>query len=80
MTKSIAIENAEKNILINSINLGYMDAGMTQRIPEEVRYKIREGIPLKKFGPISDIILAIEFLMNASYVTGTSIDINGGLY
>lgn len=80
MTKSIAIENAEKNILINSINLGYMDAGMTQRIPEELRDKIRESIPLKRFGPISDIILTIEFLMNASYITGTSIDINGGLY
>jgi NAD(P)-dependent dehydrogenase (short-subunit alcohol dehydrogenase family) len=80
MTKSIAIENAEKNILINSINLGYMDAGMTHRIPSDVRDKIIEHIPFKKFGPISDIILAIEFLINASYVTGTSIDINGGLY
>ncbi|MBN2134735.1 MAG: SDR family oxidoreductase [Acidobacteria bacterium] len=80
MTKSIAIENAEKNILINSINLGYMDAGMTHRIPSEIRDKIRESIPLKKFGPISDILLAIEFLINSSYVTGTNIDINGGLF
>lgn len=80
LTKSIAVENAEKNILINTINLGYMDAGMTHRIPSEMRERIRESIPLKRFGPISDIILAIEFLIKTSYVTGTSIDVNGGLY
>jgi len=80
LTKTVALENANKNILINSINLGYMEAGMTKRIPSELQRQIKDSIPLKKFGPISDIILSIDFLINSTYITGTSIDINGGLY
>lgn len=80
LTKTIAIENASKNILINNINLGYMEVGMTTRIPSELQEQIKASIPLKRFGPISDIILAIDFLIRSQYVTGTSIDINGGLY
>ncbi len=80
LTKAISIENAGKNILINSLNLGYMEEGMAQRIPDEIRDEIRNIIPLKKFGPTNDIILAIDFLINSSYITGTGININGGLY
>ena len=80
LTKTIAIENANKNILINNINLGYMEIGMTTKIPYELQEQIKESILLKRFGPISDIIHAIDFLISAQYVTGTSIDINGGLY
>ena len=79
LSKSMAIENANKNILINSLNLGYMDTGMTDRIPEELRLNIRNNIPLKKFGSHEEIIHAIDYLLASSYVTGTSIDINGGL-
>lgn len=80
LSKSLAIENANKNIFINSLNLGYMDAGMTDRIPEELQLSIRNNIPLKKFGSHEEIIHAIDYLLASSYVTGTSIDINGGLY
>jgi len=80
LTKTIAIENANKNILINNINLGYMEVGMTTRIPSELQEQIKDSIPLKRFGPISDVILAIDFLINTTYITGTSININGGLY
>lgn len=80
LSKSLAIENANKNILINSLNLGYMDTGMTDRIPEELQLIIRKNIPLKKFGSHEEIIHAIDYLVASSYVTGTSIDINGGLF
>jgi len=80
LTKSIAVENASKNILVNTINLGYMESGMAQRIQPDLQKDIKDKIPLKKFGPISDLILAIEFLMKTEYITGSSVDINGGLY
>jgi acetoacetyl-CoA reductase/3-oxoacyl-[acyl-carrier protein] reductase len=79
LSKSLAVENANKNILINSLNLGYMDRGMTDRIPEELQSSIRSRIPLKGFGPSREIVQAIDYLINSDYVTGTAIDINGGL-
>jgi len=60
LTKSLAIENASRNILIDSINLGYMDAGLTNNIPKELHTSVLQRIPLKKFGPISEVILAID--------------------
>lgn len=80
LTKSLAVENAKKNILINSLNLGYMDTGMTDRIPEDLQAGIRGKIPLGEFGSSREIIQAIDYLVASDYVTGTSIDINGGLY
>lgn len=80
LSKSLAIENANKNILINSLNLGYMETGMTDRLPEDLQYNIRNKIPLKKFGSPREIIHAIDYLVASDYVTGTSIDVNGGLY
>jgi len=80
LSKSLAVENANKNILINSLNLGYMDTGMTERIPAELQLDTRNKIPLKKFGSPEEIIYAIDYLLASNYVTGTSIDINGGLY
>jgi acetoacetyl-CoA reductase/3-oxoacyl-[acyl-carrier protein] reductase len=80
LSKSLAVENANKNILINSLNLGYMDAGMTERIPEDLQAGIKGKIPIGVFGSPREIILAIDYLVASEYVTGTSIDINGGLF
>ena len=67
MTKAIAAENKDKGITINNLNLGYMDAGMALELPVEKR------------GSIDNIINAIDFLVDSDFVTGTSIDINGGI-
>lgn len=69
MTKAIAAENAENGITINTLNLGYIDAGMTNKLinrPDNV-------------GGIHNVINAIDFLVNSDFVNGASIDINGGL-
>jgi len=79
LSKSLALENANKNILINSLNLGYMDTGMTYRLPDDLRSIIRNQIPLREFGSPQEIIHAVDYLINSDYVTGTTIDINGGL-
>lgn len=65
MSKAIAHENKNKNITINTLNLGYMDAGMGQGFGDT--------------GDVFNIINAIDFLVDSPFVTGTSIDINGGL-
>jgi NAD(P)-dependent dehydrogenase (short-subunit alcohol dehydrogenase family) len=80
MTKSIAVENATKGITINNLNLGYFDIGMITDVPEEMLIAIKKTIPRKDLGDPIDIINAIKFLIDSDYITGTSLDINGGLY
>lgn len=77
--KTVAIENATKNISCNSIQLGYFDAGLTYKIPESFRNTIQNSIPMKRWGSIEELVNLIEFLIQTPYVTGTNIKINGGI-
>lgn len=80
-TKSLSLENANKNILINSICPGYIKTEMTDKIKPEILENIKEKIPLKKLGTKEDISTLIKYLLNDNkYMTGSIIDINGGLY
>lgn len=77
--KTVALENANKNISCNSIQLGYFDAGLTYKIPEHFRDNIQSSIPMKRWGTIEELANLIEFLIQTPYVTGTNIKINGGI-
>jgi NAD(P)-dependent dehydrogenase (short-subunit alcohol dehydrogenase family) len=66
MTKAIAAENKDNGVTINTLNLGYMDAGMAS------------DMDVTK-GDIQNVINAIDFLVASPFVTGAAIDINGGL-
>jgi NAD(P)-dependent dehydrogenase (short-subunit alcohol dehydrogenase family) len=57
-----------------------MDAGMKDTISRDMLEKIKISIPLNTFGAIDNIAAAIKFLIEADYVTGAFIDINGGLW
>lgn len=78
MIRAVAIENAKHNILINNVNLGYMDIGMGAKVANID--EIRDKIPLKRLCDISEVIKTCEFLINTNYITGASIDVNGGLW
>lgn len=80
LTKAISIENASKGITINNLNLGYFQIGMIEQIPIREREGILQRIPVKNFGDPFDILNAVKYLINCSYITGTSLDINGGLF
>ena len=77
MIRVIAKEEAKHNILINNINLGYMDIGMTHKIPriEEIPKQIPLGL-----GHPTEIVKTIKFLIHTNYITGSTIDVNGGLW
>ena len=79
LVKTAALENANKGITCISIQLGYFDAGMAHRIPKNIQEKIKQNIPLKRFGSIKELYNTIEYLINTEYVSGTSLKINGGL-
>jgi len=79
MIKSIALENAQKGITINNINLGYFQTGMINSIPQEIQEIIKSKIAVNEFGNPSAIFNTIEYIRQTSYLTGSCIDLNGGL-
>ncbi|MCU0605863.1 MAG: SDR family oxidoreductase [Candidatus Edwardsbacteria bacterium] len=80
MTRAIAAENADRGITINNINLGYFDIGMISDVPTELREEVKRAIPSRALGEPSEILTTIKYLISCGYITGTSIDVNGGLY
>ena len=79
LSKAVAKENAKHGITINTINLGYFDIGMIQDVPSEILEQIKQGIPMGKLGKPMNILRAVEFILEADYLTGSIIDLNGGL-
>uniref|UniRef100_A0A6C0JL79 Uncharacterized protein n=1 Tax=viral metagenome TaxID=1070528 RepID=A0A6C0JL79_9ZZZZ len=81
LTKSLALENAGKNILVNSISPGYINDGMGNNILDKNKLELFKSIPLKKFGETEDILHITDYLLEKNkYMTGSNIDINGGYY
>ena len=78
-TKSLAKEVARKGIRVNAIAPGFVDTEMTRKIPENVKNKILEQILMGRFATPEKVADAVLFLCNASYITGTVIDVNGGM-
>lgn len=81
LTKSLAQEVASRNILVNCIAPGYIRTDMTDKLNAEQQGRITEHIPLKRIGEGSDIAAMVAFLAgeNASYITGQTFAIDGGL-
>lgn len=78
-TKSLLKEVASKRITVNAIAPGFVDTEMTRKIPENIKSKILEQIPIGRFATPEEIADVILFLCNASYITGTVIDVNEGM-
>lgn len=79
--KSLAKEAAARGVRVNAIAPGFVKSAMTDALPEELRGKMLEGIPLARFGEPEDIAGAVAFLCSdaASYITGQVIGVNGGM-
>lgn len=81
-TKSAAKEFASRGITVNAVSPGFIETDITDVLPDRVKDKYRESIPLGRFGRPEDISKVIAFLASdsASYITGEIIRVNGGLY
>jgi 3-oxoacyl-[acyl-carrier protein] reductase len=81
MTRSLALELTDRGILVNSVAPGFIDTAMTAALPAEVKETILKQIPLGRMGTPEEVAEVVAFLAcKASYVTGTVIHVNGGLY
>ena len=79
-TISLARENAKLGITVNTVSPGYVATDMVMAVPEEVRAKIAAEIPTGRLGKPEEIAYAVAFLVDdqASWITGSNLDINGG--
>ena len=82
MSKSLAIEYAKKNITVNCVSPGFIVSNMTMNIAEKVKLFLTSRIPMGKLGTGEDVSNCVAFLSSdqASYVTGETIHVNGGMY
>ena len=82
MSKSLAIEYAKKNITVNCVSPGFIVSNMTMNIAEKVKLFLTSRIPMGKLGTGEDVSNCVAFLSSesASYITGETIHVNGGMY
>lgn len=81
LTKSVAKEVASRNIRVNAVAPGFIATAMTDKLPEDIRKKMLDNIPMGRFGSPEDVADVILFLASdlSRYVTGTVVNISGGL-
>lgn len=80
-TKSLARELKGRNILVNSVAPGFIDTEMTRELPQELKDKAAEEILLGRIGRPEEVAEVVAFLAKkGSYINGSIIHINGGLY
>ena len=82
LTKAIAMEIASRNVTVNAVAPGFIETPMTDVLPDKVKEELKIRIPLGRMGTARDVAAAIVFLASneAGYITGHTLDVNGGLY
>lgn len=82
MSRALAREIGSRNITVNCIAPGFIDTDMTKSLNEQQIAALLSQIPLSRFGLPEDIAAAAAFLASpqASYITGTTLHVNGGMY
>ena len=80
-TKSIAREVASRSITVNAIAPGYIATEMTDAIPENMRGKILEQVPMGRLGTLEDVAAVVAFVASpaAAYMTGAVLHVDGGM-
>ena len=81
-TRSLARELASRNVTVNCVAPGFIETDMTGNLTEAQREALLSQVPLKRLGRPDDVAAGVTFLLSeqASYVTGITLDINGGMY
>jgi 3-oxoacyl-[acyl-carrier protein] reductase len=82
LTKAAARELASRGITVNAVAPGFIETDMTDQLPEDVKAKMLEDIPLAKLGQPEDVAKTVLFLASAdsSYMTGQTLHVDGGMY
>ncbi|MDR1728633.1 MAG: 3-oxoacyl-[acyl-carrier-protein] reductase [Acidobacteriota bacterium] len=81
LTKTLARELAGRNVTVNALAFGLIDTEMTQGLPEEIKAKILQNIPLGRAGTAEEAARVAAFLLSddARYITGQVVQADGGM-
>lgn len=81
-TKALAREIGSRGITVNCVAPGFIETDMTKALSEEQVTKLVANVPLGRLGHVADVAAAVLFLASpgASYVTGNTIHVNGGMH
>jgi len=81
LTKTLAREFARKNITVNAVAPGFIETDMTAEVPEAALDAVKQSTPMGRLGKPEEVAAAVVFLASpaASFITGTVIDVNGGM-
>lgn len=81
-TRALAREVGSRNITVNSVAPGFIQTDMTDQLPENQRESLLSQIPLGRLGQPEEVASAVVWLAGetAGYVTGTTINVNGGMF
>jgi len=81
-TKALAREVGSRNITVNCVAPGFIETDMTKALAETQVAKLVENVPLGRLGQVGDVAAAVLYLASpdASYVTGNTIHVNGGMF
>ena len=82
MSQALAQELGSRNITVNCVAPGFIDTDMTKALPDSQRDALLGKIPLGRFGSVEEIAATVAFLASprAAYITGQTINVNGGMY
>jgi 3-oxoacyl-[acyl-carrier protein] reductase len=81
LTMAVAREVASRNITVNAVAPGWIETAMTTVLPEDLKEKMRNSVPLGRTGTDLDVANAVKFLASeeSGYITGEVLKVNGGI-
>jgi 3-oxoacyl-[acyl-carrier protein] reductase len=81
-TRSLALEIGNRGITVNAVAPGFIETDMTDELTDDQREQMMARVALGRMGSADDIAATVDFLVSddASYITGATIPVNGGLY
>ena len=81
LTRTLALETAEKGVTVNCVIPGAIETEMSSALPEHILEAVRQTVPMHEFGTPQDVAQAVAYLVSdqASYLTGVFLPVAGGL-
>jgi 3-oxoacyl-[acyl-carrier protein] reductase len=77
LIRTYSLENSKYGITSNSIQLGYFEGGLTEKVPPEVLSNVLKMIPLKRLGMVSEMSNLVSTIIETEYINGTNLSITG---
>lgn len=78
-TKALAKEVAKFKVRVNAIGPGFIETDILSKFTDEQKAILAKDIPLNRIGSVDDVASCVEFLLNAQYITGQILQVDGGL-